>query len=138
MPAGRDRSYIGSVSLEVRLGIDVGTLTTVAALAGPDGAVRPQLVESGPPADAKAVAAVLARVAPPIEGGAGRIPTVLTHPAAWRPDRRRLLADAALLAGLGEPELVSEPVAAARYFTTVLGGHVPAGRCLVVYDLGAA
>ncbi|MER7009626.1 Hsp70 family protein, partial [Dactylosporangium sp. NPDC000555] len=64
-------------------------------------------------------------------------PTVLTHPAAWRPDRRRLLADAARLAGLGDPELLPEPVAAARYYTAVLGRHVPTGGCLVVYDLGA-
>ncbi|MFG2041130.1 Hsp70 family protein [Dactylosporangium sp. NPDC048998] len=129
----------------VRLGIDFGTLTTVAALAGPDDALRPQLFDSDLPADAareapaaEHVAAVLARVAAEAVRAAGAVPpTVLTHPAAWRPDRRRLLAGAARLAGLGDPELLPEPVAAARYYTAVLGRHVPAGSCLVVCDLGA-
>ncbi|MGI5242470.1 Hsp70 family protein [Dactylosporangium sp. CA-139066] len=116
-----------------RLGIDVGTSTTVAALAGPDGVARPQVFDSDLPADAglDAVTALLERVAQPA-------PAVLTHPAAWRPDRRRLLLEAAARAGLGEPELLPEPVAAARYFTARLDRPVPPGSCLVVYDLGAA
>ncbi|MEV6930533.1 Hsp70 family protein [Dactylosporangium sp. NPDC051485] len=128
----------------VRLGIDFGSLTTVAALAGPDGVVRPQLFDSAlerdrEPADAEVVARTLALVAQEAVRAAGSVPpVVLTHPAAWRPDRRRLLMAAARLAGLGEPELLTEPVAAARYFTAALGNQVPIGSCLVVCDLGAA
>ncbi|WP_426503794.1 Hsp70 family protein [Dactylosporangium sp. McL0621] len=124
-----------------RLGIDIGTATTVAALAGPDGSIRPCRLDSDLPAagaaEAEPVAALLTRaVAAAAPGWDG--PLVLTHPAAWRPDRRRVLADGARLAGLGEPELVAEPIAAARYCAAVLGHRVPDGGCLVVYDLGAA
>ncbi|MER7274258.1 Hsp70 family protein [Dactylosporangium sp. NPDC000244] len=123
-----------------RLGIDIGTATTVAALAGPDGSIRPWRLESDLPAagptEPEPVAALLSRaVAAAAPGWDG--PLVLTHPAAWRPDRRRVLADGARLAGLGEPELLTEPIAAARYCTAVLGHRVPDGGCLVVYDLGA-
>ncbi|WP_345128181.1 Hsp70 family protein [Dactylosporangium darangshiense] len=132
-----------------RLGIDFGTSTTVAALAGPDGTLRPQVFDSDLPVasaretpSVEAVAAVLARVAGEAAratSAAGAVPpAVLTHPAAWRPDRRRLLVEAAGLAGLGETELLTEPVAAARYYTALLDRHIPAGSCLVVYDLGAA
>lgn len=61
----------------------------------------------------------------------------MTHPAAWGPARRRVLQEAAALAGLPEPELVPEPVAAAAYFTAVLGMRVAPGQSVVVYDLGA-
>jgi len=60
----------------------------------------------------------------------------LTHPARWAQRRRDVLLAAARLAGLPEPRLVPEPVAAASYFTAVLGATVPVGRCLAVYDLG--
>jgi cell division ATPase FtsA len=62
---------------------------------------------------------------------------VLTHPAAWGQVRCAALTDAALRAGLSEVDLTAEPVAAAAYYATVLGREVPAGRCLLVYDLGA-
>ena len=60
----------------------------------------------------------------------------LTHPARWAQRRRDVLLAAARLAGLPEPRLVPEPVAAASYFTAVLGATVPVGRCLAIYDLG--
>jgi molecular chaperone DnaK len=60
----------------------------------------------------------------------------LTHPARWGPRRRGVLLAAAGIAGLPEPMLVPEPVAAASYFTAVLGATVPVGRCLAIYDLG--
>nr|BFF26195.1 hypothetical protein GCM10025732_41600 [Glycomyces mayteni] len=44
--------------------------------------------------------------------------------------------DAARLAGLPAPQLIPEPVAAASYFTSVLGTAVPPGRSLAIYDLG--
>ncbi|MFI5913306.1 Hsp70 family protein [Dactylosporangium sp. NPDC051541] len=62
--------------------------------------------------------------------------TVLTHPAGWGAARRGLLTAAARNAGLAEPTLVAEPVAAAMYFTGVLGHRVPDGHAVVVYDFG--
>jgi hypothetical protein len=63
--------------------------------------------------------------------------TAVSYPAGWGTVRRGALLDAARAAGLGEVVLVSEPVASAVYFTTVLGRDVPAGGALIVYDLGA-
>ncbi|WP_426511748.1 Hsp70 family protein [Dactylosporangium sp. McL0621] len=85
------------------------------------------------------IAAVLERVAEEVRRVAGQIPpdVVITHPSTWRAVRRGILAQAAARAGLGTVGLVPEPVAAAAYFTTVLGEQLPEGRCLVVYDLGA-
>lgn len=85
------------------------------------------------------IAAVLRRCA----GEAARVAArpvaevVLTHPAAWGPRRRAVLAAAAERAGIDDPVLVAEPVAAAVYFTTVHGVHIPPGAAVVVYDLGA-
>ena len=60
----------------------------------------------------------------------------LTHPARWGEQRRRLLTEAARQAGLGNPQLIAEPVAAASYFTAILRAAVPVGRSLAIYDLG--
>ncbi|MGI5246747.1 Hsp70 family protein [Dactylosporangium sp. CA-139066] len=172
-----------------RLGIDFGTSNTVAALAGPDGPVRPLLFDGSPllpsavfagpdtgllvgadavrsaigaPAGFEAnpkrriddravwlgerefpiehlIAAVLHRVHTEAGRVAGERVTdvVLTHPAAWGRPRLEVLAAAARAAGIGEVRFVPEPVAAARYFATVLGQRIPAGRSIVVYDLGA-
>src|SRR6266540_1143250 len=85
------------------------------------------------------IAAVLTRVGQEARRVAGRPPAgvVLTHPATWSHTRLGVLTDAAGRAGLGEVHLVAEPVAAAAYFTTVLGHDMRSGQCLVVYDLGA-
>lgn len=85
------------------------------------------------------IAAVLARVAAEASRVAGRPPAtvVLTYPAAWSRSRVDVLVEASGRAGLAAPQLVAEPVAAAAYFTTVLGHDLPPGKCLVVYDLGA-
>ena len=60
----------------------------------------------------------------------------LTHPAQWGEQRRRLLVESARQAGLGNPQLIAEPVAAASYFTAILRAAVPVGRSLAIYDLG--
>ncbi|HTJ31597.1 MAG TPA: Hsp70 family protein [Dactylosporangium sp.] len=172
-----------------RLGIDFGTSNTVAALAGPDGPVRPLLFDGSPllpsavfagpdtgllvgadavrsaigtPAGFEAnpkrriddravwlgerefpiehlVAAVLHRVHTEAGRVAGQRVTdvVLTHPAAWGRPRLEVLSAAAQAAGIAPVRFVPEPVAAARYFATVLGQRIPAGRAIVVYDLGA-
>jgi molecular chaperone DnaK len=83
------------------------------------------------------IAAVLSRVA--AEAGRHLAPGLdlrLTHPAGWGERRRAVLVDAADRAGLPPPRLVAEPVAAAAYYTAVLGGAVPVGRALAIYDLG--
>ncbi|WP_432977187.1 hypothetical protein [Dactylosporangium sp. CA-233914] len=69
------------------------------------------------------ISAVLARVGSEAERVAGGLPgtVVLTHPAGWGPVRRSILAEAAERAGLGRVAFVSEPVAAAVYFVSVLG-----------------
>jgi hypothetical protein len=61
----------------------------------------------------------------------------LTFPASWGATRRLAVADAAAAAGLGRVRLVPEPVAAAAYFTQVLGRDVPVGSVVVVHDFGA-
>ncbi len=85
--------------------------------------------------------AVLAQVAYEVRrtlGGSAAIAgTTLTCPASWGATRRLTLSDAAAAAGLGQVRLVAEPVAAATYFTQVLGRAVPIGSVVVVYDFGA-
>ncbi|WP_051571211.1 Hsp70 family protein [Cryptosporangium arvum] len=87
---------------------------------------------------ARLVAGVLRRVADEAARVAGGLPAriVLSHPAQWGARRRQLLVDAGAEAGLPAVSLVAEPVAAARYFTGVLGRSVPEGAALLVYDFG--
>jgi molecular chaperone DnaK (HSP70) len=84
------------------------------------------------------IAALLARVGAEATRTLGGPPrtVVLTHPGGWEPARRAVLVAAARRAGLGEPVLVPEPVAAAAYLATLLGGQVRAGAHVLVYDLG--
>jgi len=69
----------------------------------------------------------------------GHVPgrVVLTHPASWGPVRRGVLAGACQRAGLPDPVLVAEPVAAATYFAGLPETRLVPGRAVVVYDLGA-
>lgn len=83
-------------------------------------------------------AAVLARAGDEAVRVAGSLDQVrITVPATWGPQRRRRLAEAAVQAGLPEPLLAAEPVAAAAYFTEVLGNRVPPGSAVVIADFGA-
>jgi hypothetical protein len=81
-------------------------------------------------------AAVLRRVAAEADrctpGDVGTV--VLTHPAAWASRRRQVLLDAARRAGLSDPVLLAEPIAAARAHRAHSDSDtvVP----LIVYDLG--
>ncbi|GAA4907744.1 Hsp70 protein [Actinomycetospora succinea] len=85
------------------------------------------------------VAAVLARVAGEatrrLSGRPSRV--VLTHPARWQAGGAELrrLTEAAERAGLGEPDLVAEPVAAAHHYVRT-GDAVPDGGMIGVYDFG--
>src|SRR5439155_1774367 len=86
------------------------------------------------------VAAVLRRVdeeARRTTGGAPLEVVTLTCPAGWGPTRRGLLTAASQRAGWSRVRLVEEPVAAATYFTNVLGRQVPIGSVVVVHDFGA-
>ncbi|MEV4755587.1 Hsp70 family protein [Micromonospora sp. NPDC049559] len=86
------------------------------------------------------IGAVLLRVvteARRVAGGSAADGTVLTHPAAWGRGRLEVLVRAARRAGLTDPRLVPEPVAAAAYFATGARPALPTGHCVVVYDLGA-
>jgi molecular chaperone DnaK (HSP70) len=87
---------------------------------------------------AQVFAAVLGRVAAEAARQLGGAPAEvrLTHPARWGGRRRGLLVEAAARAGLRDPRLVAEPVAAASYFTAILGATMPVGRSLAIYDLG--
>ncbi|MQM27777.1 Hsp70 family protein [Glycomyces albidus] len=83
------------------------------------------------------IAAVLSRVARECEHTLGALgPVTVTVPAAWGPTRRHVVADAATAAGLGQVDLVAEPVAAASYFVDTLDIEVAPGNGVVVYDLG--
>ncbi|GAB3986458.1 transporter substrate-binding domain-containing protein [Plantactinospora veratri] len=86
------------------------------------------------------VAATMARVADEAHrvAGPGGLGSVLfTVPATWGPTRRALLVAAAVEAGLPEPRLAAEPVAAASYLVGAGALDVPAGGHVAVYDLGA-
>jgi len=73
------------------------------------------------------------RVVTEMEGVAPR-EVLLTHPANWGPLRRRIFADVAALAGLGEVPTTTEPEAAAAYYAS--SRNLPDGRLMAVYDLG--
>ncbi|WP_433609525.1 Hsp70 family protein [Dactylosporangium sp. CA-139114] len=60
----------------------------------------------------------------------------LTHPAAWGVSRRLALVEGAKLAGLPQPALMPEPVAAAHYFAGVLQKPLTGDQGLLVYDFG--
>jgi hypothetical protein len=96
------------------------------------------LLGSRPVPVADLLAALLRRVGDEAARVAGALParSVLTYPANWAGSRRAVLTEAAERAGLPSVTLVPEPVAAAFYFTTVMGNEVPPGGILVVYDFG--
>ncbi|MEV6487238.1 Hsp70 family protein [Actinoplanes sp. NPDC051633] len=83
-------------------------------------------------------AATLTQVATAAAGRAGLVPddVRLVVPAGWGPRRRTWLRQVAHRAGLGQPQLVEAPVAAA---TRLLAGGAqwPVGAFLLFIDLGA-
>ncbi|HLU28472.1 MAG TPA: Hsp70 family protein [Glycomyces sp.] len=83
------------------------------------------------------LAAGLRRIAEEAAGSGLRPAEVtVTHPADWGPARRAVLERAAADAGLGEVELLPEPVAAAAYCTGELGEELPEGGAVAVFDFG--
>lgn len=88
----------------------------------------------------EALAAILARVLAEVSrqlGGERPDKVCLTHPARWGAARRAVLTAAAHAAGVPDPVLLPEPVAAAAHFASFPGRSLPAGQALAVYDLGA-
>ncbi|WP_335989701.1 Hsp70 family protein [Glycomyces sp. MUSA5-2] len=84
-----------------------------------------------------AFAAILSRVARAAIESVGRLPdAVLTCPAAWSEQRRGALHDAAAQAGYRPVKILTEPVAAAHYYTSRLSHQVQAGQPLAVFDFG--
>ena len=59
----------------------------------------------------------------------------LTHPARWSDHRTAALREAAAAAGIAEPDLVPEPVAAAAHYAE---RHVAPGALVAVDDFPAA
>ncbi|MEV8509597.1 Hsp70 family protein [Actinoplanes sp. NPDC051475] len=84
------------------------------------------------------LAALLEAVAREAVAATGFLPpAVVTYPAAWGTERRKVLTQALALAGWPPAtQLVPEPVAAARYFAEVLRRPVPVGAALGVFDFG--
>ncbi len=83
-----------------------------------------------------AVGAVLGRVkdeAVRVRGGEQPGAVRLTHPVRWGDEKRDALVEAAGVAGLEEPELVLEPVAAAMHYASE---RLRPGEHVAVYDLG--
>jgi actin-like ATPase involved in cell morphogenesis len=101
------------------------------------GVPRPLLIEGTPVRAVEAVARILEVVlteARRRHGGSDPAEVVLTHPARWAATRTEALVEAASIAGISNPVLLPEPVAAARYF---IDGNVEPSQHVAVYDLGA-
>jgi molecular chaperone DnaK len=84
----------------------------------------------------EAVAAILERVAEEavlLRGGERPGQVRLTHPVRWGTARKAKLCEAAAIAGLPEPALVLEPVAAATHYAAEA---LSPGEHVAVYDLG--
>ena len=97
----------------------------------------PVVLDGRPHPIGEVVAALLAHVHGEAMRWAGDVAPAevrLTHPATWGGPRRQLLLDAARLAGLPDPVLVPEPVAAAIAYADDV--PVPPGDHVLVYDLG--
>jgi hypothetical protein len=84
------------------------------------------------------IAGVLSTVAQEASRVGGGMPSALTltHPASWGVSRRLALVEGAKLAGLPQPVLMPEPVAAAQYFAGVLGKQLAQDQGLLIYDFG--
>jgi len=94
------------------------------------------LLLGGEPIDPRDAAAAVMRMIVAegrLRQGSDPVGCVVTHPVRWAGVRRAALAEAAKRAGLGEVQLVEEPVAAAIHYASE---HVELGAHVGVYDLG--
>ncbi|MCB0992639.1 MAG: Hsp70 family protein, partial [Acidimicrobiales bacterium] len=126
--------------------IVVGRAALAVASARPDRAERSPKRNVGSPvpmvlgeravSTAEAFAALMTAVADEAKrrfDGAQPSRLALTHPVRWEEARQEVLIEAAALAGLPEPVLVPEPVAAALHYAA---GDLSPGDQIAVYDLG--
>ena len=100
------------------------------------GEPAPVILGGRPYPVAEVVAALLRYVCDEAVTFVGRAPArvVLTHPAVWKRTRLEALVEAAGRAGITDPVLVAEPVAAAMAYAERTGER-PTGP-VAVYDLG--
>ncbi len=143
---GGERRLPSIVFIDDDGAIVVGQAAAGLAISRPDRAIRApkgRLGEQVPvvlageahqPVDL--VAAVLSSVLAEASRYVGNSPsrTRLTYPATWNRPRRSRLLEAAGKAGLPEPELIAEPVAAALTYSE--RGQLPDDGYVAVYDLG--
>lgn len=99
------------------------------------GTAAPLLLGGQPVAVEDAVGAVLRLIYEAAWAERGTPPTrvVLTHPARWSETRLRALRSAAARAGLTDPLLCPEPVAAAVHYAS---DRSAPGSLVAIYDLG--
>ena len=110
--------------------------STLRALKNRLGDQTPAILGGRPHQVVTLVAALLREVYDHVVEQFGSEPTEvrLTHPATWNQPRLNRLIEAAAKAGLPNPLLVPEPVAAALSYAADVG--IESGRPIVVYDLG--
>ncbi len=143
---GGDRRLPSIVFIDDDGSIVVGQAAAGLAISRPDRAIRAPkgrlgeqvpIVLAGEAHQAvDLVSAVLASVLTEASRFVGGPParTRLTYPATWNRPRRSRLLEAAAKAGLPEPELIAEPVAAALTYSQ--RGQLPDDGHVAVYDLG--
>jgi actin-like ATPase involved in cell morphogenesis len=96
------------------------------------------LVLGGTPYSAEALTTILIRhIADAVTRRKGAPPehVVITHPASYTHYRTELLRNAAVEAGIREPALVTEPIAAATHYSARHADRVD-GEVIAVYDFG--
>ncbi|MBM2616254.1 Hsp70 family protein [Actinoplanes sp. LDG1-06] len=139
-----------------RVGISIGSASTVAMLRAPGMRPRPILAGNSPrmPSSADPVypghrdplwagsmlPQHLARIAAEVHRAAGNefVETTVGCPPEWENSRRAALAEAVTRAGLTGVEVVSEAVAAGAYLVDADDDAVPVGGLLLVFDAGAS
>ncbi len=143
---GGDRRMPSVVMVEAAGDIVVGRTADDLSGSNPTSTLRapknrlgdqaPVVLDGRPYQVVQLVAALLRTVYDEAVGQMGGPPSEvrLTHPATWNRPRLNRLIEAATKAGLPNPALVPEPVAAALTYATDVG--VPDGGHLLVYDLG--
>ncbi|MDY7085387.1 MAG: Hsp70 family protein [Actinomycetota bacterium] len=139
-----------------RVGISIGSASTVAMLRAPGMRPRPILAGGSPrmPSSADPVypghrdplwagsmlPQHLARIAHEVRRAAGAelVEATVGCPPEWDNSRRSALAEAVTRAGLRGVEVVGEATAAAACLTSMDGAAVPPGGLLLVFDAGAS
>jgi molecular chaperone DnaK (HSP70) len=143
-----DHAVVTPATVHLR---DDGTLAAVEAASSPAGSSldriggafmgrlgdpTPVVVGGEPYTVTELLGILLHDVVQQVTGALGGPPdhAVLTHPASWGPFRRALFEEAVRRAGLDKPSMVTEPEAAAAYYSASQQWND--GDTVAVYDLG--